>query len=180
MTKNKASAALFLAATLTGGSAQAVVLDLTTFTPDGVAWRDANFAHLRSTASLSGVVYGLTSFDWEFRSHDLMPFNDYGYVSFNGATPIVLSDVATVGDGYKGEDEYKSSGWQTYNIATPFSGTVKFGVNNYLDDSFPSDLYIQNVTAVPEPEEYAMMMAGIPLVGWQIRRKQNKSAPVVA
>ncbi len=36
------------------------------------------------------------------------------------------------------------------------------------------------VTAVPEPEEWAMLMMGIPLVGWQIRRKQASSAPTIA
>jgi hypothetical protein len=29
------------------------------------------------------------------------------------------------------------------------------------------------VPSVPEPEEWAMLIAGIPLVGWQIRRKQR-------
>jgi len=39
------------------------------------------------------------------------------------------------------------------------------------------DLYRAKLTfmtsAVPEPEEWAMLMVGIPLVGWKIRRKQR-------
>jgi len=175
--KNKAFAALFVAMAFSGGSAQAHVLDLTAFTPNvginGGASVSSNVAYLSATASLSGVVSGLTSFEWRFQTTDYLPYNDYSYVSFNGGTPITLSDVATVGN-------YGNSGWQTYNTATPFSGTVTFGVNNFMDNAVSSNLSVQNVTAVPEPEEYAMMMAGIPLVGWQIRRKQNKSAPVVA
>jgi len=30
------------------------------------------------------------------------------------------------------------------------------------------------ITAVPEPETYAMMLVGIGLVGWQLRRKSRR------
>jgi len=30
------------------------------------------------------------------------------------------------------------------------------------------------VAALPEPEEWVMMLVGIPLIGWQIRQKQAK------
>jgi hypothetical protein len=33
------------------------------------------------------------------------------------------------------------------------------------------------VSSVPEPGEWFMLITGIPLVGWQIRRKHGKSAP---
>ena len=36
------------------------------------------------------------------------------------------------------------------------------------------------VTAVPEPEEYAMMLLGFGMVGHQIKRKQRKAAPAIA
>jgi hypothetical protein len=34
------------------------------------------------------------------------------------------------------------------------------------------------ITAVPEPETYAMMLVGISLVGWQLRRKSRRSRTV--
>ena len=36
------------------------------------------------------------------------------------------------------------------------------------------------VNAVPEPEEYAMMLLGFGMVGYQIKRKQRKTTPAVA
>ena len=35
-----------------------------------------------------------------------------------------------------------------------------------------------NVSPVPEPHEWAMMLAGLGLVGWAARRRQRESAPV--
>jgi hypothetical protein len=36
------------------------------------------------------------------------------------------------------------------------------------------------VTAVPEPEQWVMLMVGIPLVGWQIRRRQKACKCAIA
>jgi hypothetical protein len=61
---------------------------------------------------------------------------------------------------------------------TSFSFTVTAASNlsslSFYIQQDPSWMLLDNisVTAVPEPEEWAMLMAGIPLVGWQIRRKQ--------
>ena len=109
------------------------------------------------------------SFEWKFSAHDYLPYNDYGYVSLNGGAENVLSSVATVGN-------YGDSDWQTYTLATPFSGNLVLGVNNSIDFAADSELNIRNVAAVPEPEEWAMMAVSIPLVGWQIRRKQKALA----
>jgi hypothetical protein len=44
-------------------------------------------------------------------------------------------------------------------------------------DGYPKS---QTITAaVPEPEEYAMMLLGFAMVGYQIKRKQKKSAQVI-
>jgi hypothetical protein len=37
-----------------------------------------------------------------------------------------------------------------------------------------------NAAPVPEPEEWAMMLLGFGMVGWQIKRKQRKPAPTAA
>ena len=38
----------------------------------------------------------------------------------------------------------------------------------------------ETVTLVPEPEEYGMLLLGFGLVGYQIKRKQRKSAQLMA
>ena len=52
-----------------------------------------------------------------------------------------------------------------------FGGDGKGTVNNFLTTG-----NVQLVGAVPEPEEYAMMLLGAALVGFQVRRKQKAAA----
>ena len=47
------------------------------------------------------------------------------------------------------------------------AGYSGFGTHFALDN-------LEVAAAVPEPEEWAMMVASIPLLGWQIRRKQKR------
>lgn len=70
------------------------------------------------------------------------------------------------------------------------SGTYHFGVLNAGDSygftmrgsNFDSDahlvgtLSVNNVSAVPEPETYAMLLAGLGLMGFMVRRKSAKKA----
>ena len=155
-------------------AAQSATLDLTTFTPsigsNGSVYTSTNFADLTASSSLSSNVSNVTSFMWNFVAQDYLPFDDYAYFSLNGVS-TTLSSVSAVGD-------YGTSGWNTYTFASPFSGSLTFGVNNLLDDSLSSQLSVKNVmTAVPEPETYAMMLAGLGLVGFQLRRKNKQSTP---
>ena len=168
----KLLAALVTSITMTVAASpvHAKILDLTMFTSEsvdgGYTSKSANFAQLFASSFISSNVSSLVSFDWKFSAHDYLPYNDYGYVSFNGGVEHILSNVGAVGS-------YGDSGWQTYTLATPFSGNLVLGVNNSLDSGLDSELNIRNVTAVPEPEEWAMIAISIPLVGWQIRRKQK-------
>ena len=171
----KTLAALVASVTMTVAASpvHAKILDLSVFSSESVdggnTYNSSIFAQLFASSSISGNVSGLVSFEWCFVAHDAMPYNDYSYVSFNGGVINVLSNVAAVGD-------YGDSGWQTYTLATPFSGNIVLGVNNSIDSGYDSELNIRNVAAVPEPEEWAMMAISIPLVGWQIRRKQKTLA----
>jgi hypothetical protein len=52
---------------------------------------------------------------------------------------------------------------------TSSGGTPAFGSDNGTHFALDN----LTVTAVPEPEEWAMLMVGVPLIGWKIRRKQG-------
>ena len=151
------------------GTANATLLDLTTFTAGG--WggvsTSTNYATLTADSSLGSAVSGVTSFDWFFQANDYMPFNDYGYMTDGNF--YLLSDIATVGD-------YANSGWNTYTFGSAYTGYLEFGVNNVLDTSLSSQLHISNVSAVPEPETYAMLLAGLGLVGWMARRRKSNDS----
>jgi PEP-CTERM motif len=165
----KLSVALAISALFATGAAHATTSDLTTWSQNigisGSVSTSANFANLIASSSITSLVTGATSFQWFFQAHDYMPYNDWAYVSLNGVQ-TTLSDVATVGN-------YGNSGWQTYLFGSAFTGQLGFGVNNAQDNAFSSQLYIQNVNvaAVPEPETYAMLLAGLGLLGFMVRRK---------
>ncbi|MCX7108893.1 MAG: hypothetical protein NTX45_01950 [Proteobacteria bacterium] len=171
--KSLAALVALMTMTFAASPVHAKIFDLSVFTSQSVdggnTFISSNFAQLFASSYISSNVSGLVSFEWKFSAHDYLPFNDYGYVSFNGGVENVLSNVAAVGN-------YGDSGWQTYTLATPFTGNLVLGVNNSIDFAADSELNIRNVAAVPEPEEWAMMAVSIPLVGWQIRRKQKALA----
>ncbi len=163
----KIGCTLAIIGALATGSANAATLDLTTFIPavgiSGSVSTSSNYALLTANSTLGSNVTGVTSFDWFFQANDYLPFNDYGYMtngSFNS-----LSNVATVGN-------YGNSGWNTYTFGSAYTGYLAFGVTNVLDNSLSSQLHITNViAAVPEPETYAMLLAGLSLLGFSARRR---------
>lgn len=153
-----------LLATVFSASANAAV-DLSTWATGGQAYVGGdNVAVLSADGTIAGNVTDLISFEWRFKAEDYLPYNDYAQVSFNGVS-YKLSDVGTVGN-------YGDSGWNTYTLNSAFSGLVEFGVFNVIDSSLDSQLFVRNVTAVPEPETYAMMLGGLGLMGLAARRRK--------
>lgn len=47
------------------------------------------------------------------------------------------------------------------------------GVNVYMDIGSGNSLYVTSITSVPEPESWAMLLAGLGLVGWAARRRNR-------
>lgn len=159
-------------------ASRAAPVDLTTFTStvgtNSAIATTMNMAALIGTTTLTGNVAGLQSFQYDFTAGDVSidVFDDYSYIH-TSAGSTQLADIAAVGD-------FGSTGWQTYTFATAYSGLITFGVANVGDDNQSSGLMIRQVVAavtpVPEPEQYAMLAAGLGLVATVIVRRKRSFA----
>ena len=98
---------------------------------------------------------------------------DYAFVSINGTVTMLANRFNAVNpslpyDYTTGFQTYS----QTFNNATFV--TLAFGVVDTNDYIGTSALWFDNVAVVPEPETYALMLAGLGLIGFVSRkRKQN-------
>ena len=64
---------------------------------------------------------------------------------------------------------------------------LQFGVSNWGDTAWQSGLAFDGITVagvpvgvVPEPETYAMLLAGLGLLGFAARRRKQKEAAAAA
>lgn len=122
------------------------------------------------------------SFDWAFLSVD-QTFADFAFVSINGSVvkfvdafsaPAASHFNNTFGDlndvtwGWTGAD-------YTYTATSDGQVSLVIGVVDIGDASGTSELRVDNiaVSAVPEPATYAMLLAGLALMGGIARRRQG-------
>lgn len=95
---------------------------------------------------------------------DLSSFNDFAFITVNGIVEL----VASITDPLR-------TGSFTYNFTNSGPVTVGFGVVDINDVAGVSEFRIDNisVSAVPEPETYAMLLAGLALMGSIARRRKQ-------
>ena len=147
----------------------------TSITPGftGVAYRN-------SDASMPDVAPASTELYYVNRDSDTLSSTQ---TAFNNPT------IAT--DGPLGVDIFSASGFEitnqsnaygAFNLATNPSQSELFSVNLDTGNAFQIASFTGSVTAltsaslspVPEPETYAMMMAGLGLVGFVSRRRKQQ------
>lgn len=97
---------------------------------------------------------------------DILGFEDVAFVAVNGQVVEVLSltDAPRVGAF-------------SYAFLTGGVATIAFGIVDINDVVGVSEFRIDNITvsAVPEPEAIAMLLAGLGVVGAAVRRRQGQA-----
>ncbi|MYN40260.1 PEPxxWA-CTERM sorting domain-containing protein [Duganella sp. FT109W] len=96
----------------------------------------------------------------------------------NPANSVVLAETGGVFD-HNDEISHDANTWVQAAKDYQFNGAAQYSYTEYksLDHSSQTVL---TVSAVPEPESWAMMMVGVGLVGFMGRRKSKKSEQFAA
>lgn len=115
------------------------------------------------------------SFNWNFFTNETNAGSDYAFISVNG----VLTKLASASNATLASVPYALStgaGVFSQTFAAASSITLAFGVVDLTDYNSTSALWLDNVNLVaapvPEPESYAMLLAGLGLIVAASRRKK--------
>jgi hypothetical protein len=126
--------------------------------------------------SFTGFAGDTVTQYWDFVSPDYAPYNDSAFAVVNGQVTV----LASIENGGIEVGDYGHTGWQSFSYTLPADGTytVGFGVVNVADMAVDSMLFLDNqpgdaraISAVPEPGTYAMLFAGLALIGGMVSRK---------
>ena len=153
-------------------------------TSDGSEFADYAFAELLLSGTSVGFLFtARTTPDGDTSPGFGLPTNISTLSP--ASTPIIPGAPvwAQLGtdSGFCFDDGCGYTGWiqSTYTLTADGSYQLRFGVTNFLDDSFDSGLAYAGVTIndvpidpVPEPATWAMMIGGIGAAGGALRRRK--------
>lgn len=131
--------------------------------------------------SFTGLAGETITQYWDFVSRDYTGFNDSAFAVINGAVTV----LASIESGGTEVGSYGHTGWQSFNYTLPTDGTytLGFGVVNTEDTILDGALFLDNqpgdarlIAVIPEPETYAMLIAGLALLGFVAKRKNSFTA----
>lgn len=150
---------------------------------DSLRWWDASYNDLRGVAyATGGDGVGLSHGRIEIKSLNgaAVTLNSMDFGAWSNATRNTNIRVTTIGGGaalfaYSGA---VGSGASTHNSFSPAVSSTSGLWIDWYDTAY--NVGIDNVSfhigPVPEPETYAMLMAGLGLLGFMARRKNQQSA----
>lgn len=136
----------------------------------------------QSFAATVGDIVTVT-FDWAFLSMDTVP-NDFAFVALND-TVVRFADSNGGGSQFEGAfGDFSLVNWNwtygnsfSYTANTSGVQSLVLGVVDTGDYNLTSELRVDNisvqVTPVPEPQTYAMLLAGLAIMGTMAARRRQ-------
>lgn len=132
---------------------------------------DNGYAGVRQTfATQAGAIYRLT---FDMGGNGSCP-------GFDCTGPMTIrADVAALSQNFVGLPDPMTAGqhWQSFSVnftalaaTTTLTLTALQTANGSVQYRGLDNVSVELVTPVPEPESFAMMLAGIGLLGWRLRR----------
>ena len=182
----KYSARIALLGCLASPLAQAANIDLSTFTlvgsPSSGSTVALNSAYIEPDSLIfSNAVSNVSSFEWRYSVYGQEYSEAYFEATALGLGNTLLSTSAALAN-------FGTTFWKTYSFATAYSGPLVFGLAGHEDSAAVLELrnlsnapIIPNpsapvIPAVPEPESYAMLVAGLGLMAGITRRRHANNA----
>ena len=142
-------------------------------TPSSLAVFGEEAAAMTGNAIITGNVVNLLSFEWRLIGTDAGGAFAYlqTLTAGGGTTNTFLAGP--------GSPEFGTV--TLYQFATPYTGTIVIGMGSG-DVRLPAVLEVDKFTTqatatVPEPETYAMLFAGLGMLGFLSRRKIGNKRP---
>jgi len=130
-----------------------------------------------------------TAYNQTHQANGVEWYSNGGSMGFAGLGDTIQQNSAdTNGSSWAGTPERDRLSWHTdggYNIAaTSVSGGWRSGSNINLNDSQDWQRYVlvfqDNIAPVPEPETYAMLLAGLGLITVAARRRRKAQVQLAA
>lgn len=139
----------------------------------GTTTSGSHFAFLQNTASIAQTFVSDSAYNYTF-SFDYALRAGYNV----GQSVVVQLDGNQIGSFAANTTAWSSASTSTLSIGAGTHTLTFLGTNptNAYDTSAFIDNVSMSVTAVPEPETYAMLLAGLGLMGVVARRRKSKQA----
>jgi hypothetical protein len=125
--------------------------------------------HIGAAGFTGGVTYAVRQPDRENGSDPVVELLSDGRARISGSWDIVDGNTGTSGTNTS------AGNLEAFWVPVMQAAQPNQAIGLYFDihtNAYPGSAIRGQITAVPEPETYALMLAGLGVLGWAARRKQ--------